>query len=162
VYSGDLRWHGSAAEETKRFIHEAALLKPRLLLCEGTRIPKDYEASEAELQNHTERDVFDRALQVVRAWGFEPATMLTWVKPQMGIGRWFRSASEYILFCTRDGLPLTVQDKAYRNWFEADRGKHSQKPDTFYELVQTVSPGPYLDLFGRSKRDGWEVWGDEA
>ncbi len=67
VYSGDLRWHGSAAEETKRFIHEAALLKPRLLLCEGTRIPKDYEASEAELENHTEQDVFDRALQVVRA-----------------------------------------------------------------------------------------------
>ena len=67
VYSGDLRWHGSAAEETKRFIHEAALLKPRLLLCEGTRIPKNYEASEAELQNHTERDVFDRALRLVRA-----------------------------------------------------------------------------------------------
>ncbi|MCH8919121.1 MAG: exonuclease, partial [Chloroflexi bacterium] len=67
VYSGDLRWHGSAAEDTKRFIHEAALLKPRLLLCEGTRIPKDYEASEAELENHTERDVFDRALRVVRA-----------------------------------------------------------------------------------------------
>ena len=102
------------------------------------------------------------ALRVVRAWGFEPATMLTWVKPQMGIGKWFRSASEYVLFCTRDGLPLTVQDKAYRNWFEADRGKHSQKPDAFYKLVQTVSPGPYLDLFGRTQREGWEVWGDEA
>jgi ribonuclease J len=69
VYSGDLRWHGSAAEETKRFIHEAASLKPRLLLCEGTRIPKDNEASEAELQNHTEQDVFNRALQLVRAEG---------------------------------------------------------------------------------------------
>ena len=102
------------------------------------------------------------ALRVVRAWGFEPATMLTWVKPQMGIGNWFRSASEYVLFCTREKLPFTTYEKAYRNWFEADRRKHSQKPDTFYELVQTVSPGPYLDLFGRTQREGWEVWGDEA
>jgi ribonuclease J len=67
VYSGDVRWHGSAAEETQKFIHQAAALKPRLLLCEGTRIPKDYEASEAELHSYTERDVFDRALQSVRA-----------------------------------------------------------------------------------------------
>ncbi|MFB3053342.1 MAG: MBL fold metallo-hydrolase [Dehalococcoidia bacterium] len=67
VYSGDLRWHGSAAEETKRFIHEVASLRPRLLLCEGTRIPKEAEASELELTNYTEREVYDRALRVVQA-----------------------------------------------------------------------------------------------
>ncbi len=68
VYSGDLRWHGSAAEETKRFIHEVASLHPRLLLCEGTRIPKEStEASKPELENHTEREVFDRALSRVQA-----------------------------------------------------------------------------------------------
>ncbi len=66
VYSGDLRWHGSAAEETKRFIHEVASLRPRLLLCEGTRIPKDAEASELELTNYTEREVYDRALRKVQ------------------------------------------------------------------------------------------------
>jgi len=67
VYSGDLRWHGSAAEETKRFIHEVASLRPRLLLCEGTRVPKEAEASELELRNYTEREVYDRALRKVQA-----------------------------------------------------------------------------------------------
>lgn len=103
-----------------------------------------------------------QALEVVRAWGFEPATMLTWVKPQMGIGKWFRSASEYVIFCTREGLPLTVQEKAYPNWFTADRREHSEKPDEFYDLVETVSPGPFLDLFGRGGREGWTVFGLEA
>ncbi len=68
VYSGDLRWHGSAAEETKRFIHEVASLHPRLLLCEGTRIPKEgTEAGELELQNYTEQVVLERALEKVEA-----------------------------------------------------------------------------------------------
>ncbi|TET95348.1 MAG: hypothetical protein E3J29_07000, partial [Dehalococcoidia bacterium] len=67
VYTGDLRWHGSAAEETKRFIHEVASLRPRLLLCEGTRIPKEgTEAGALELENHTEREVLDRALRRVQ------------------------------------------------------------------------------------------------
>jgi ribonuclease J len=68
VYSGDLRWHGSAAEETKRFIHEVASLHPRLLLCEGTRIPKEgVAAGELELQNYTEEQVHERALEHVEA-----------------------------------------------------------------------------------------------
>ncbi|MEE8385463.1 MAG: MBL fold metallo-hydrolase, partial [Dehalococcoidia bacterium] len=68
VYTGDLRWHGSTAEETKRFIHEVASLRPRLLLCEGTRIPKEGVAAGAlELDNHTEQQVLDRALQQIQA-----------------------------------------------------------------------------------------------
>jgi ribonuclease J len=68
VYSGDLRWHGSAAEETKRFIDAVASLRPRLLLCEGTRIPKEgTEAGQAELVNYTEGEVLERALRHVRA-----------------------------------------------------------------------------------------------
>ena len=67
VYTGDLRWHGSAAEETRRFIHEVASLRPRLLLCEGTRIPKEGVAAGAlELENHTEQVVLDRALGQVQ------------------------------------------------------------------------------------------------
>ncbi len=69
VYTGDLRWHGSAAEETKRFIHEVASLRPRLLLCEGTRMAKDDEAKEVGGKNgdYTEQDVYDRALKQVEA-----------------------------------------------------------------------------------------------
>ena len=69
AYSGDLRWHGSAAEETKRFIHEVASLRPRLLLCEGTRIAKDDGGKEEGGKNgdYTEQDVYERALKQVKA-----------------------------------------------------------------------------------------------
>jgi len=67
VYSGDLRQHGSAAKETKRFLQEVASLRPRLLLCEGTRIPKGHETSKPELRNYTEREVHERALEHVKS-----------------------------------------------------------------------------------------------
>jgi len=101
------------------------------------------------------------AAALARRWGFEPKCVLTWVKPQVGIGNWFRSASEHILFCVRGDLYLTVQE-AVGTWFLASRGKHSEKPDEFYALVERVSPGPWLDLFARRRRDGWECWGDEV
>jgi len=102
------------------------------------------------------------AAKVARAWDFEPKVVITWVKPQVGVGNWFRSATEHILFCTRENLPLTVQDEAIANWFEASRRKHSEKPSKFYELVQRVSPGPWLDVFAREQREGWTCWGDEV
>ncbi|MBI2912541.1 MAG: exonuclease, partial [Chloroflexi bacterium] len=67
VYSGDLRRHGSGAKETNRFLQDVASLRPRLLLCEGTRIPKGHEASQPELQNYTEQTVHERALRHVGA-----------------------------------------------------------------------------------------------
>jgi N6-adenosine-specific RNA methylase IME4 len=47
-------------------------------------------------------------------------------------------------------------------WFTWPRGRHSVKPDAFYDLVEQVSPGPYLELFARRQRLGWDTWGNEA
>ena len=47
-------------------------------------------------------------------------------------------------------------------WWNWKRGKHSVKPDAFQAMIETVSPGPYLELFARRKRDGWEAWGNEV
>jgi N6-adenosine-specific RNA methylase IME4 len=100
------------------------------------------------------------AARVARAWAFEPKCILTWVKPQVGIGNWFRGATEHVLFCVRGNLPLATRD-ALPTWFMADRQEHSQKPEEFYQLVERASPGPRLELFARRRRDGWECWGDE-
>lgn len=97
---------------------------------------------------------------VARAWGFEPKCVLTWVKLQVGIGNWFRSATEHVLFCVRGNLPLATED-AIPTWFQADRRDHSEKPEEFFALVERASPTPRLELFARKPRDGWEVWGDE-
>jgi N6-adenosine-specific RNA methylase IME4 len=100
------------------------------------------------------------AARIARAWGFEPKCVLTWVKPQVGVGNWFRSASEHVLFCVRGNLPLATRD-AIPTWFMAGRQEHSQKPEEFYQLVERASRGPRLELFGRRRREGWECWGDE-
>lgn len=105
------------------------------------------------------------ALDTLKAWGFELKTELVWIKktlggkPWFGMGRTFRGSHETCLVATR-GHP-DVLSRSQRTIFEAPVLGHSVKPDLFYEIVQTVSPGPYLELFARRTRVGWIGFGDE-
>jgi N6-adenosine-specific RNA methylase IME4 len=98
------------------------------------------------------------AVSVCDAWGFRYVGLLTWVKPGLGLGRYFRMATEHIIFGVRGSLMTRPN---LRSYFEAPRGRHSQKPAEFYELVELASPGPYVELFARRPREGWTVWGNE-
>lgn len=40
--------------------------------------------------------------------------------------------------------------------------EHSRKPDELYDIIEQCSPGPYLELFARHKREGWSQWGNEV
>lgn len=102
------------------------------------------------------------ALPVVEAWGFEYVTLLTWRKlGTLGLGYYFRGDTEHVIFAVRGKAPIEPSKRA-RNWFAAPKTGHSRKPDQFYEMVERVSPGPYLELFARRRRFGWDVWGNEA
>lgn len=48
------------------------------------------------------------------------------------------------------------------SWWQWSSGEHSQKPEAFMDLVEQVSPGPYLEMFARRQRLGWDTWGNEA
>ncbi len=99
---------------------------------------------------------------LINAWGFSYKTCLTWHKTScLGIGHYFRGETEHVLFCTR-GRGTIEPAKRERNLFQSARGRHSVKPDAFFDLVERVSPGPYLDMFSRRARLGWDTWGDEA
>lgn len=99
---------------------------------------------------------------LVEAWGFTYKTLLTWRKTRcLGIGHYFRGETEHVLFCTRGKAPIEASRRE-RNLFESPRTRHSAKPDAFYDLVERVSPGPYLELFARRARFGWDYWGDES
>lgn len=100
---------------------------------------------------------------IVRGWGFEPKTLLTWIKSEngAGMGFYFRGDTEHVLFAVRGGLPIPAEQRA-SNVFRGPRGRHSQKPESFLDLVEAVSPGPYLEMFSRRARLGWDTWGDEA
>ena len=99
-----------------------------------------------------------KGFELLSAWGFGYVTCLTWCKPSIGMGNYFRGQTEHVLFGVRGSLPLARHDVG--TWFSAPRpGKHSGKPDKFYELVESCSPGPYLDVFYGVARDAWKSWG---
>ncbi len=101
------------------------------------------------------------APRVALSWGFRPTYTLTWAKPGIGVGGRFRHSAEFLLFCERGGaLPIKRRDAG--TWFGWPKGEHSAKPDAFYDLVESVSPGPYLEMFARRARFGWDYWGDES
>jgi N6-adenosine-specific RNA methylase IME4 len=117
------------------------------------------------------RPVLDWGLCLLREWGFKPSErLIAWVKPGLGLGSGFREAMEFIMFAVRGNLPLRRHDQPDWfdwpeppfQWFEGPRGAHSEKPQEFYDLVRQCSPGPYLDVFARKQREGWEVWGNEV
>lgn len=101
-------------------------------------------------------------VEILRGWGFRYVTMLTWHKlGAPGMGWWFRGDTEHVLFGVKGRMPIAPEVRE-SNHFAASRTGHSAKPDRFYELVERVSPGPYLELFARRRRYGWDVWGNEA
>ena len=96
---------------------------------------------------------------LLREWGFRYITTLTWCKPSFGMGNYFRGSTEHVLFGVRGNLPLRRHDVG--TWFQAARGPdgHSSKPQEFFDLVESCSPGPYLEMFARRERPGWTTWG---
>lgn len=113
-------------------------------------------------------------LKVMEAWGFRYVTLITWGKvkddgtPTMGLGQYFRGATEHALFGVRGSLPyrMTEDDEPKRaqgrTLILAPRTEHSVKPAAFQDMVELVSHPPYLEMFARSKRLGWDSWGREA
>ena len=101
----------------------------------------------------------EEAYEVVRAWGFMPKSELVWVKktvtgkPFFGMGRIVRGSHETAIVATRG--KYKPKSHSIRTVFEAPIGKHSKKPDEFYELVEQLSDGPYAELFARRPRPGW-------
>ena len=99
---------------------------------------------------------------ILKGWGFDYITTLTWVKTGApGMGFYFRGHTEHCLFGIRGrlGIPAALRES---NVITAPRRGHSEKPDAFYDLVERVSPSPRLEMFSRRARLGWDTWGNEA
>lgn len=103
-----------------------------------------------------------KGFDLLKAWGFRYVTCLTWVKPSFGVGNYFRGQTEHVLFGVKGSQLLKRKNQG--TVFNAKRGPrgHSSKPQEFYELVASCSYGPYIDMFGRTQRDGWMLWGEDS
>lgn len=116
-------------------------------------------AEKCHLHLWTTESFLEDAIALLRGWGFERKSGFIWVKPQLGIGNYWRCSHEIMLLGVKGGL--TFPPTNIKSWIEHDRTKHSSKPEAVRKLIEQVSPGPYLELFGRKAVHGWTVWGNE-
>jgi N6-adenosine-specific RNA methylase IME4 len=100
------------------------------------------------------------AFEIVRAWGFEYKTTLTWAKGKMGTGDWLRGQTEHCLMCVR-GNPI-IELAKQTTLLTGASGKHSEKPEEFYAMVEGLCPGSKLEMYQRKKRPAWVGFGDEV
>jgi N6-adenosine-specific RNA methylase IME4 len=106
---------------------------------------------------------------LARAWGFDPVDEIIWEKPNIGMGVFPRHVHEPLLVCRRGSLPFAgPRDvRSVQKWSQRHAGNgggkvHSAKPDAALDLIERVSPGPYVELFARRARFGWDYYGDQS
>lgn len=126
-------------------------------------------ANDAHLYLWTTNGYLRQAFDVIEAWGFTYSTTLVWAKNLMGggLGGAYGISTEFCLFARRGSLK--AHGRVGGTWFNwprpyDGRGKpmHSAKPAAFIDMVEQVSPGPYLEMFARDNRLGWDAWGNEC
>ncbi|MBK4216226.1 S-adenosylmethionine-binding protein [Paracoccus caeni] len=109
-------------------------------------------------------------LKVMEHWGFKYKSNLIWYKvrkdggpDRRGVGFYFRNVTEILLFGVRGKDVRTLAPgRSQENIISTQKREHSRKPDEQYELIESCSWGPRLEMFARGPRKGWTVWGNQA
>lgn len=109
-------------------------------------------------------------LKVMEAWGFKYKSNLVWHKIRKdggpdgrGVGFYFRNVTELLLFGVRGTNARTLPPgRRQVNFLATQKREHSRKPDQMYDIIESCSPGPYLELFARGTQPNWIAWGNEA
>lgn len=107
------------------------------------------------------------AFWVMREWGFQYVTMITWMKDRQGLGQYFRGVTEHCLFgVTPKRLPYKLRGDGKRaqgvTGFYAPKTIHSEKPEEMRKMIEDVSYAPRIELFARKEVYGWDCWGNEV
>jgi N6-adenosine-specific RNA methylase IME4 len=112
--------------------------------------------------------LLDKAFKVIEAWGFKYKTVgFTWAKTNKksmgfftGLGYWTRGNPEMCLLATK-GKPKRIS-KSVPQLVVEQRREHSRKPDIMYNHIENLLQGPYVELFARTQRPGWDSWGNQT
>jgi N6-adenosine-specific RNA methylase IME4 len=114
--------------------------------------------------------LISEGLDVMRRWGFTYKTNIVWYKvrkdggpDRRGVGFYFRNVTEVCLFGTRGTNIRTRQaGRTQPNIIVSQKTFHSRKPSEMYNIIEECSHGPYIELFSRTEREGWTMWGNQA
>lgn len=156
---------GKVAPEHKRLRRYATLS-----LQEIKEIPVSIVAAKkSHLYLWVPNALLKEGLEVMEAWGFQYKTNIIWHKVRKdggpdgrGVGFYFRNTTEMVLFGVRGQLRTLAPGRRQVNIIFSRKREHSRKPDELYDIIEACSPGPYLELFARGKREGWDQWGNEV
>lgn len=145
--------------------HKQLPYKPMTLL-ELRALPvNDLALSDARLFLWATSRYLPTAIDLLVAWGFEYKQTLIWDKrPNVNplAGGVAAIAAEFLLVGARGAPGMLARWPSSIVTHRKARSMHSAKPEVFIDMVETVSPGPYVELFARRHRLGWDVWGDES
>jgi N6-adenosine-specific RNA methylase IME4 len=112
--------------------------------------------------------LLQEGLRVMKAWGFTYKANIVWLKVRKdggpdgrGVGFYFRNVTELLLFGVRGSMRTLRAGRTQVNMLPTRKREHSRKPDEIFKIIEACSPGPYLELFARFRREGWSQWGNE-
>jgi N6-adenosine-specific RNA methylase IME4 len=136
----------------------------------GSLPVQDYLEHAAHLYLWVPNALLADGLRVMDQWGFSYKTNIVWYKvrkdggpDRRGVGFYFRNVTEVLLFGVRGKSARTLQPgRTQPNIIVSRKREHSRKPDEQYEIIESCSWGPYVELFARGKRLGWFGWGNQA
>jgi len=149
--------------------HKRLLRYPTLELKEIMELPvSKLAAAKSHLYLWCPNALLQEGLRVMEAWGFTYKSNLVWFKIRKdggpdgrGVGFYFRNVTELILFGVKGSMRTLDPGRRQVNLFATRKREHSRKPDEFYDIIESCSPGPYLELFARFSQPNWDQWGNE-
>jgi len=149
--------------------HRRLLRYPTMELNEVLGLPvSKLAAAKSHLYLWVPNALLPEGLKVMEAWGFTYKSNLVWYKIRKdggpdgrGVGFYFRNVTEVLLFGVRGSMRTLQPGRTQVNILSTRKREHSRKPDEVYGLIEACSPGPYLELFARFPRSGWDQWGNE-
>jgi len=150
--------------------HQRLLRYPTLDFDEMYQLPVSaLAAKKSHLYLWVPNALLAEGLETMRQWGFTYKTNIVWYKIRKdggpdgrGVGFYFRNVTEVVLFGVRGSMRTLAAGRRQVNLFRTRKREHSRKPDELYDIIESCSPGPYLELFARHYRPGWNQWGNEV
>jgi N6-adenosine-specific RNA methylase IME4 len=149
--------------------HKRLLRYPTMELEEIFELPvSKFAAARSHLYLWVPNALLAEGLEVMRRWGFTYKSNIVWHKIRKdggpdgrGVGFYFRNVTELVLFGVRGSMRTLAPGRRQVNFVATRKREHSRKPDEIYDLIESCSPGPYLELFARFARPDWAQWGNE-
>jgi N6-adenosine-specific RNA methylase IME4 len=157
---------GKIAPEHSRLSRYGTLSLPAI-----KQLPvREIAASTCHLYLWVPNALLPEGIETLRAWGFSYKSNIVWHKIRKdggsdgrGVGFYFRNVTELVLFGVKGTNARTLPPgRSQVNYISSRKREHSRKPEEQYPLIESCSPGPYLEMFGRGVRTKWATWGNQA